>query len=757
MVTTRVSTSRHARDLSLRTRRTAALIVACAASSVLLDASTPRFFRAGTSVEFLRGDLQQLSLDNRGQLRLGPSLDLVHETAAPFLWSVIDGDDGSLLLGTGSEGRVYRVDGQGNSSVFFDAPELEVHAMARASNGDVFVATSPDGRIYRVDEDGESAVFYEAGQRYIWALATDSNGNLYAATGEQAAVYRIGPDGTGSRFYQPPATHVTALAFDREGQLIVGTEAPGRVLRVDNEGRGFVLLDTTYTEISAIRLDAAGSLFVAAVSGAPPSPPPAPTTDTSTTATATDTSGRTPVAIVTTEVTAMVVGDAAATDSSNANQGTRTGRGAVYRIAPDGLWDQVWQSTEDVPYDLAFDGDGRLIVGTGPQGRLFRFEGDPLQPTLLARAGAQQVTALYSRPGGPLHVATANPGKLFRLGSTRAPEGTYQSEVFDAQIVSRWGAVSWRGSSPSGSRIQVRTRSGNTPTPDAGWSEWSSPYSDASGSPITSPNARYLQWQATLSGSGEGPILTSIAAAYLQRNVRPRVQSFTVHPPGIVFERPYAAGEPDLAGFGNQNTPERDLAIAAANQGGSSLGRRTYRRGLQTLIWRADDDNGDDLTYTLHYRREGDAEWTTLREELDEAIFVWNTAAVPDGTYFVRVAASDRPSNAAETALSGELISQAFDIDNTPPDVAVQGTQQVDGATTVTLQVSDGQSIVQRVEYSQDGLVWHTAFPVDGIADSRTERFEIVVENLDARGLSLRAIDAMNNTAAAHAAAPPAR
>ena len=70
----------------------------------------------------------------------------------------------------------------------------------------------------------------------------------------------------------------------------------------------------------------------------------------------------------------------------------------------------------------------------------------------------------------------------------------------------------------------------------------------------------------------------------------------------------------------------------------------------------------------------------------------------------------------------------------------------------VALEVSDTHSNIQRVEYSRDGLSWSAAFPVDGIADSRTERFEISVEGIDARGLSVRAIDMMNNTTPAYAA-----
>jgi hypothetical protein len=153
-----------------------------------------------------------------------------------------------------------------------------------------------------------------------------------------------------------------------------------------------------------------------------------------------------------------------------------------------------------------------------------------------------------------------------------------------------------------------------------------------------------------LTGKGDGPVLTSVTAAYLQRNLRPQVRSVTVHPPGIVFQKPYTTGEPDLAGFEDQTTPERKLAQAAALQGsGNSLGRRAYQKGLETLQWRADDENDDELVYDVMYRRDGESTWKVLRRAVPDNILVWDTNTVPNGTYFVKVVASDGPSNPAGT------------------------------------------------------------------------------------------------------------
>jgi hypothetical protein len=424
-------------------------------------------------------------------------------------------------------------------------------------------------------------------------------------------------------------------------------------------------------------------------------------------------------------------------------------------VAPDGLWDELWESRDDLPYDVVTDNQGRLIVATGNKGKIFRLEGEPLKATLLARADAQQVTALYKDSRGAVYYATANPGKLYRLSSTLAPQGTYTSDVQDARMVATWGAISWRGTVPTGARIEVSTRSGNSQPPDDTWSPWSVPYT-GQGAPITSPKARYLQWRAVLSGT-QSPVLTSVTAAYLQRNVRPEVRSITVHPPGIVFQKPFPSGDPDLAGFDNQTTPDRKLAAAAASAG-SSLGRRVYEKGLQTLAWKADDENGDDLIYDLEYRREGETVWKPLRKAMTDAIYVWDTTTVQNGTYFVRVSASDLPSNGADTALLGVMESAAFDIDNTPPLISPP-VARVDGSRTiVSFDVTDDQSPIQRVEMSRDGQEWTGVFPRDGIADSRAEHYDISIEGaIGPRGLSLRAIDAMNNVATTQVEAPARR
>ncbi len=726
-------------------------LVVCGALAA--RAAMPVFWTTSSTASFLKGDVKNLSIDNHGRLMLGPAVDLIYESTAPFLWSLATAPDGSLYVGSGNEGKVFRIDPAGKGMVFFDANELEVHALAISPKGELFAGTSPEGRVYKIDRAGAATPFFDPDDKYVWALVFDPQGNLYVGTGEKGIVYRVTPDGRDSIYYKTMTTHAVALAVESTGDLLVGTESPGKLFRVDRNGKGFVLVESSFQEIHAIRLDDEGTIYAAALSGrqAPAErPTEAPRIDTT----------RAPsgalVPTVTAEVTSITIVDAGGgpgqTTTAPPREDRRTARGAVYRVSRDGVWDTIWESREDSPYDLSFETDGSLLIGTGRGGKIYRLTGDPLAATLVSQADADQVTAFLRDGKGSNYYATANPGKLFRLSTERADRGGYESEVRDAQTVAAWGILSWRATLGSGGTVELYTRSGNTSSPDETWSAWAGPYKNPDGEEIVSPKARYLQWKAELSGRRGNPVLTSVTAAYLPKNARPEVTSITVHPAGTVFQKPFSTGDAEIAGFEDDPPDRRQISASqpGAGQGGgggAALGRRAYQKGLQTFVWRAQDSNNDELTFDVAYRREGETAWKPLKKELTNPVLVWDTTSVPNGTYFVKLTASDTPSNAPGAALIGELESNAFDIDNTPPVIRVTDVR-AGARPTLLFEVRDDQSALQRVEYSVDAERWKPVYPRDGIADSRAEEFELPLEGQAAvTGVIIRAIDAMNNVA----------
>src|SRR3954471_13372756 len=114
-------------NIAIGARRSLAAAALAIGTSAALHASSPKFFQATTNNEFLKGDVENLSIDPRGQLTLGPATELVYETPSPFLWAVVPASDGTLYAGTGNDGKVFKIDPQGKASQLFDATELEIH------------------------------------------------------------------------------------------------------------------------------------------------------------------------------------------------------------------------------------------------------------------------------------------------------------------------------------------------------------------------------------------------------------------------------------------------------------------------------------------------------------------------------------------------------------------------------------------------------------------------------------------------------
>src|SRR5204863_6457198 len=127
----------------LMLKRIAVAAASIAAASALLSASAATFWTVGTQTDFLKGDVENLSIDSDGRVFLGPAAAQVAETGAPFIWTVLPAAAGSMWAGTGNEGQVLKIARDGKTSTFFDAAEKEVHAIAAAPGGRLFVGPAP--------------------------------------------------------------------------------------------------------------------------------------------------------------------------------------------------------------------------------------------------------------------------------------------------------------------------------------------------------------------------------------------------------------------------------------------------------------------------------------------------------------------------------------------------------------------------------------------------------------------------------------
>jgi hypothetical protein len=344
---------------------------------------------------------------------------------------------------------------------------------------------------------------------------------------------------------------------------------------------------------------------------------------------------------------------------------------------------------------------------------------------LVVETGEGEATRLLNTPAGLL-VATGTLAKLFILNTSNENSGWYESSVFDAGAVARWGRLEWRGDL-AGAHILFRTHSGNSARPDKTWSDWSEPLTDPASARLTSPNARYVQWKLELQGTAPSAAasIDAVSLSYQPQNNRPVVRSITVTPQWVAAPpRPFAQAQFGAgSAFSVTVTDSGDSGPATTS--GTPTQQINRGGGLQLFLsWQADDPDNDRLVYTLQVRGEGEREWKTLKSELTDNTYSLDADSLADGRYRFRVTASDRPSNPPFEAREADLESAPVLLDQTPPQVTLaEPSRGPQGALNIEVEAVDALSPVRRAEVSIDAGPWRPMECADGVADSLRERF----------------------------------
>jgi hypothetical protein len=708
-----------------------------AASAPASYSGQPIIWETSGRADLLKGDARGVSVSDTGMLMLAPRLTEIFNTEQAFVWSSAVDAQGNAYLGTGHDGKIFRVFPDGHGSLLYDAAELDVTALVAARDGAIFAGTSPDGRVYRITPDGHAEVYFDPADKYIWSLALLADGSLAVGTGDNGKLYRVRAAGAkpeSSLLIATNQTHVMSLAVTAQGDLIAGTDPGGLVLRISPEGKAFALFDANLREIHALAPAADGSIYALALSDAastgrqqsPPAPAPQPaettgTSSTSVTITAIDESG----------VPIPQPGQPARsrTDLSSA-------RSAVFRILPDGATDIVWSSPSITAFAIAPAlQPGSVLIGTADKGRIYSVTNDG-RDTLLLQSSEGQIASFLVR-GNQVFAASSNQGKLFRFGQVLVAEGSYESPVRDAKLTASWGRIWWRGSG----NVELQTRTGNGERPDATWSEWSTLYRDPEGSPISSPRARFIQWRATLRSGGAQTWMEDASLAYLPRNVAPEVLAISSLPIGVGLQQTAQLQvDPNVESSGLD--PSLFGAVAQVPP------RRIFQRGARSFQWQTEDRNGDTLEYAIYYRPLKETTFRLLRDRLRDSFYTIDGATLADGRYIIKIIASDAPDNPLGQALTGERLSEPVDIDNTPPVLRAVATPPTGGGgNRVVFEVDDATGKIRRGDFSLDGAPWTPLFPDDGIADSGHERYSVVLPVLASgeHTVSLRAFDGSGN------------
>jgi WD40 repeat protein len=740
-------------------------LLLCFLTSLPLLSEHTRRWRQSTYDEFLKGTAHGVAVRSDGRLELAPKFTLLADADASYLWSLRVDPKGTLYAAGGSPAKVFRFGSNGKPTTVFDSTDLSAQAIAFDSKGTLYVGTSPDGKVYRVSASGEKSVFFDPKTKYIWDLAFSPDGTLYVATGDKGQVFAVAPDGRGEPFYSSDQAHIKILAFDAGGNLIAGTEPSGRILRISRPGskaagknssapaaEGFVLYETSKREITSLAVSSDGTIYASAIGEKQ------------------RTGAQAPNAIISTPqgTTTITTGGLISSGQPQAQQPfvpfPPLLSSSIYRISPDGAPEELWSSREDVVYSLGLASDGRLLAGTGNNGSLLAIDGRGVFAQL-AKAGSAQITGIARNSSGRIFLCTANPGKVLSVGPEYEAEGTFESRSFDAQLFSQWGRLEWWSPPPSASakpstssnepRLEFFVRTGNTEDPGREWSRWFGPYTKTSAA-VEAPSARFAQWKAVIHDGRPGDGIDWVSLAYLPRNVAPVIDGIALQDPGVRAQGQSSLPLNQPASVTLKMPPSPNTSGLIITQ--SSTPARfeqppqgTLQKGYQSVLWTAHDDNEDELRYAVYFRGENEHEWKLLKDNLDQKFYSWDTTALPDGAYYLKIVATDAPSNPPANALKAERESERFEVDNTPPVIEklfVGGASgKMSGSHPASFTARDAGSAIERAQYSLDGGDWILLRPSESISDAPVEEYNFALPPLPPgeHSLAVRAYDRFEN------------
>jgi len=718
-------------------------------------AAAARSWSLASAEEFSPGRLQGTALDGEGRIALAPALANLWGPAEGIVWDLEPDGAGGAFVAVSSPTRVIHLR-PGAEPEFWHATgdETLVAAILPDGSGGLYIGLSPDGRLLHATGPGEVEPLADSEALFIWALAAGSDGSVWIGTGLPGRLLRVDPEGRVEAVFESGDDPVRTIAALDDGGVVFGTGGRGRVIRVKPGGRPFVLFDSEETEIVALEIDVDGTIYALAARGAKQvaAARSASSVHVVERVTATAPQSDDPQAQPEPEPEEQP-GQSAR--SQPAARFKTLGGGALYRIAENGDFRRLWDSTTEVPFALARRADGSSLVATGDAGRVYAVDDDG-RSSVLVQLASDQASALVRAPDDSLLVGGTTDARVERIEAGPGATGMYLSPVHDAGGVANWGRLHWEAELPSGSKVRAEVRAGNTAAPDPTWTGWRRLHgTGALGVETGLPSTRWFQTRLVLEPSAKGisPAVRRVELYYQPHNRRPTIDELTVQPAGVVWSRslsqPARPNGPSMAA----DPVSRKTVAGLRPLTTARPVRKSYQLGARTISWSASDPDQDGLSCRLDIRREGKSAWIPLAVDLDGDFFGWDARDLPDGLYRARLVVSDARDNPQGADLEDQRTSAAFRVDNTRPAVGDPRIERGKMGFEVEFVATDHGGNVVAAEVAVDSGDWKPLDPLDGVADEAEERYQLVIalrprESTEGpRTLKVRVTDSAGNMA----------
>ncbi len=700
--------------------------------------ASSKFFKNDTFDSLCEGEIEGISITNKGELIL--SNDIHNKLSVPeaVIWDMVS-DGNNIYIGTGHEGKVYKYVISNNSlNLIYDSDEMEVMALAIDSNNNLYMGTSPNGKIYKMSKNGEISVFSEIGEKNIYVMIFDKSGNLVVGTGENGRVFSVDKTGKYTIILDTSETNITSLKLAEDGSIFAGSYPNGILYKIKGES-SFVIYDTEFDQISSIEIKG-GWIYISGISikelssSIQPDIAPAKATSIEVTALQQESS------IQQTELQ-----KAQQQQMLLLTEKKLTRNSAIYKIDSDMKVEKIYTSGQSSVIKMGMNGRTELLFATSPDNSLWLMGEDKSYSMIFKGEGL--VTSIMNERDN-IWFSTSSPSYLYKLDVSYAKKGEYISKIYDTGGIAIWGRISWIADKMSaGTLVNCYTRSGNTSLPDNNWSNWSKAYVNSEGEIIESPKARFIQYKCELQtqDTKKTPKVRDVTISYLEQNQKPIITKIEVLSPGLVYEKfPFAdETKPQIAKMQIEG-----LKTSPAMDSGMQLTK--YKLGWLTIKWEAYDPNGDKLLFSLYYADISDMKWKILKKDIEDNFYSFDSTMLPNGKYKFKIEATDKAANPESIALATEkIVDKYYILDNAQPVIQIESIKNNPDEVIIYINVIDELSIIQEVEYAINIENWYKIFPVDNVLDSKNEKFELRLKNLNKgkQNIVIRAKDIVGNIA----------
>ncbi len=663
-------------------------------------------------------ELSGIALDRDGHLVSGLMERAIGLDGPEIFWRVISDGDGGFYVGTGHGGEVYHGSPDGENRLVAQLDCTEIFSLLVLPGGDLLAGCGPEGHLYRIDKQGASRKVGTVPGGYVWAMNRAADSELvWVATGSPAGLYRYdaGSDEFGEEL-SLAAENTLDLGWTTDGALLLATQGPGLVYRYEPGGQPRLLFETPQDEARQFISGPGGGTYLLALhagdenmsglNGRMTAGQPAP-----------------PAALM--PMLGMDVADEIAA-------------AALYHIGADGLVELSWSGQEQL-MTAAWSPRwgwvaGGQLAAEGGQATLHQLLLPRGSQTLARWAGGDVLDILIpADPDGELIVSQAHPGALSAFGGRSDQSPVAISTPLDGGSVVQWGRLAWQGQSSPGS-LRWSVRGGNRSQPDDSWTQWSSGWTDQDHE-LKLPASRFLQWRVEFSAGApkeDNRQVTQVSVSAWQNNGAPVISEFQIeYLKDVNFGGMLNGADNVTQRFRSGLQAEFSRNLRADRRVGPE--RASLGRSVRVFTWQGSDPNGDRVTYRLEYQHNGSGIWRPISThrpgvfETGETLASWDTSEVPDGTYEMRLIASDRQDNPAHLVLESSRELGPVVVDNTPPEISRFSLRATETGFVVNCQVNDLTSVMAGAHVVlPDGSV-ERLDPRDLICDSQREEFQSAV------------------------------